>query len=176
MWPAQLRRRRRAGAIRSALTVLLVLTVAACAHQAPPRPAPAEPVASPTPKPLVRRPIPPSGEHVVRPGETLSEIAWIYRLNTLGLARANGIEDVDRVEAGAALWLAWEWPAVVIKPPVRGARYRDGGNGTGTGDVEVARAPAGGDEILRVFIGPARLELPAEADARGGSTALDLTN
>ena len=49
--------------------------------------------------------------HVVRPGETLSEIGYVYRLPYQKLAALNGIRNPDRIEAGQRLRM----------PP--GARY-----------------------------------------------------
>ena len=49
--------------------------------------------------------------HVVRPGETLSEIGYAYRIPYQELAALNGIDDPDRIEAGQHLRM----------PP--GARY-----------------------------------------------------
>ena len=44
-----------------------------------------------------------AGSHVVRPGETLSDIAARYGLSVRSLAAANGITNVNRVIAGARL-------------------------------------------------------------------------
>jgi len=49
--------------------------------------------------------------HVVRPGETLSEIGYVYRIPHQKLAALNGIRNPDRIEAGQRLRM----------PP--GARY-----------------------------------------------------
>jgi lipoprotein NlpD len=97
--------------------VLIALALAACAVQAPPPP--------PTPPPQTRlepQPIPPSGVHVVRSGDTLSEIADDYGLNLEELARANGILDGDRIQAGRRLALQWPRPIEVAGPPLRAQR------------------------------------------------------
>lgn len=41
--------------------------------------------------------------HVVRPGETLSEIGYVYRIPYRKLAALNGIRNPDRIEAGQRL-------------------------------------------------------------------------
>lgn len=71
---------------------------------------------------LERRPIPPSGLHAVAPGETLSEIAYIYRLDVEALARANGLLDPDHVVAGRTLSLRWNDPPRIGAPPKRAVR------------------------------------------------------
>jgi LysM repeat protein len=98
----------------------LVLALAACAGPPAPPPAPPAPVETG----LERRPIPPSGIHVVAPGETLSEIAYIYRLELDALARANGILEPDFIVPGRHLALRWEAPADVGRAPVRAAEAR----------------------------------------------------
>ena len=67
---------------------------------------------------LERRPIPASGRHVVEPGQSLSEIAWIYRLRTVDLARYNDITDVDRLAVGQRLRL--RPPPAPSSPPTAG--------------------------------------------------------
>ncbi len=93
---------------------------------------------------LERRAIPPSGVHVVAPGQTLSEIAWIYRLDTNALARANGILDPDHVVAGRRLALRWEAPPDVGAPPRRAERPAE----TPVATAETAPSP------LRVVVTP----------------------
>lgn len=82
---------------------------------------PPPPIAEPVPEVagLQRRPIPASGIHVVAAGETLSEIAWIYRLGVDGLARANDIHDPDSIVAGQRLRLRWSHPTEVAAVPPR---------------------------------------------------------
>lgn len=100
----------------------LGLILAACADEPPPPP----PLPAPPPEEtgLERRPIPPSGVHVVAPGDTLSTIAYVYRLDLDALARANGITDVDRLMVGRQLALRWREPPAVSGPPVRAGEAR----------------------------------------------------
>lgn len=51
---------------------------------------------------------------MVEPGQSLSEIAWIYRLRTADLARYNDITDVDRIAVGDRLRLR---PPPAPSPP-----------------------------------------------------------
>lgn len=55
--------------------------------------------------------------HVVRPGETLSEIAARFGVSTADLAAANGIENVDFVAAGTSLSVpgAWRCPTPEVQ-------------------------------------------------------------
>jgi LysM repeat protein len=104
----------------AAPTALVCAALTACA--APPATPPTQ-VAEPGPQ---RRAIPPSGVHQVASGETLSEIAWIYRLDVDALARANGILDPDHVVAGRRLHLRWDDPPRIGAPPRRAARPAPG--------------------------------------------------
>lgn len=126
---------------RTIVGVALLLLVSGGCGRPPPVMEPLVVVvaSAPVAAPLERRPIPPSGTHVVDPGETLSEIAYVYRLNTLALARANGLSDVHTVRAGDALHLTWARPASVAIPPRRAA---------------AARAGVPGGEPLRVVVTP----------------------
>ena len=99
----------------------LALVLAACTPTPTPPPAPPPP---PEPTGLERRPIPPSGLHTVAHGETLSEIAWVYRLDVDALARANGILDPDVISTGRRLALRWSTPPEVAAPPARAATAR----------------------------------------------------
>ena len=112
------------------LLVLVLLVLGACTSPRTPPPlgAVATPVVEPPARP--RRAIPASGTHVVQPGETLSEIAWTYRLGTQSLARANNVSDPDSIMAGKRLYLRWSHPTQVAEAP---ARRDEAGRGTGTG-------------------------------------------
>jgi LysM repeat protein len=102
------------------LTVLLT----ACGATPPPRQPPPPPPAAPAETELERRPIPPSGVHVVAAGETLSEIAYVYHLDTHALARANAIADPDHISEGRRLVLRWPEPPPLAGPPARAATAR----------------------------------------------------
>jgi LysM repeat protein len=58
-----------------------------------------------------------AGEHVVRRGETLSEIARDHGTSTTALARANGITDPDRVRAGQRLTIPGSGPRGHVVAP-----------------------------------------------------------
>ena len=64
-------------------------------HSAPATPRPA-PAASPEGATS-------AGEHIVKPGETLSSIAAIYKIKTGALIEANDIKDQDNLRAGQKL-------------------------------------------------------------------------
>ncbi len=139
---------RRACARGAALGLALVW-LAACTEPpifmaaAPPPPTPA--AAGPE-----RRAIPPSGRHVVAPGETLSEIAWMYRLGTERLAALNAIGDADRIHVGQRLRLR---PDPSIPPP--------------------ERDPAADDEPLRVVIHAQPEAVEEEGEAEPEAPAID---
>lgn len=118
-------------------SIPIVMILAACT------PTPTPPPAPPPPEPtgLERRPIPPSGLHTVAHGETLSEIAWVYRLDVEALARANGLTDPDVIATGRRLALRWSTPPEVAAPPTRAAPARA---------AETAPEPAA--EPLRVVV------------------------
>jgi len=138
-------RRRRSLAVSG-----LIVVVAACAPTPPPR-TPPPPPAPPAETGLERRPIPPAGVHVVSANETLSEIAYVYRLDTHALARANGIADPDRIAEGRRLMLRWTRAATA---PAEAAEP-DGG----------ARAEVAPDGLpLRVVVTP-RDDVEAEPTA-----------
>jgi N-acetylmuramoyl-L-alanine amidase len=69
--------------------------------------------------------------HVVRPGETLSQIARRHGLSTSALASANGIADPDRVRSGTRLQIA-----------AGGGGSRTGGGGSTSGARAVITAAA----------------------------------
>jgi LysM repeat protein len=116
--------------------------LAACTQAPTPPPAPPPP---PEPTGLERRPIPPSGIHTVAHGETLSEIAWVYRLDVEALARANGITDPDVIATGRRLALRWFTPPEVAAPPARAAPAR-------AAETEPAAEAAPAAEPLRVVV------------------------
>jgi len=111
--------------------------------------------------PPERRAIPPSGTHVVRSGETLSEIAHIYGLDLQALARANGIDDVDELAVGRRLALRWDDPPSVAAPLPRAAPARRAQRP----DAEPADDGEGEVEPLRVIVTPPDDTEPAAAEA-----------
>lgn len=142
-------------------SLVLAVLVSACAATPPPQ-EPAPPAAPPVETELERRPIPPSGVHEVAAGESLSEIAYVYRLDTDALARANGIADPDRIAEGRQLVLRWP------EPPARPATARaEAADPDGAADADAAGSP------LRVVVTP-RDEVEAEAapaaPSAGGET------
>ncbi|MBC7264851.1 MAG: LysM peptidoglycan-binding domain-containing protein [Chloroflexi bacterium] len=81
----------------------------------PPPTTPAPPPPTPVP-PYVPPPAPPTYPtyHTVQWGETLSGIAWRYGVSMWEIARANGIWNVNRIQAGQVLLIPYPgvWPAV----------------------------------------------------------------
>lgn len=133
------------------------LLVTACAATPPPAERPASPPAPAAETELQRRPIPASGIHVVAAGETLSEIAYVYRLDVRALARANAITDPDRIVVGRRLALRWSEPAPVAAAVTTTAALADA----------AAEPPA---SPLRVVVTP-RAESGGAAAPSGGGTA-----
>lgn len=132
---------------RRTIGLAAALGGAALAGCAPSPPAPAPP-APPPEIGLERGPLQPPYLHVVAAGETLSDIAHLYRLDTHDLARANGIGDVDHIAAGRRLALRWSDPPTVGAPPARAAEAR----------AIAGRAPGAGAEPLRVIVTPRETE------------------
>ena len=61
--------------------------------------------------------------YVVRPGDTLGDIAWFYGISTDALARANGIVDADAIAVGERLVIPRPGdPQVAAAPPARTQR------------------------------------------------------
>ncbi len=99
------------------------------------------PTPPPSPDEHALRPIPPSGEHIVQPGETLSGIAGLYGLNSTKLARANEIADRDTIYAGSVLALRWSASDVAAR---------------------LAAQPEAEPGPLRVVIAPPESDVPTE--------------
>ncbi|MEO1091755.1 MAG: LysM domain-containing protein [Pseudomonadota bacterium] len=155
---------------------LLAVTAGLLAACQPPLPPPSPVVAPAEPAGLQRRPIPPSGVHVVAHGETLSEIAYIYDVPLSRLARANVVGDVNVIHEGQVLDLRRR------APPSHAPRARDdaithladagdGEIGSGADGSDVG-TEIGGDLPLRVIITPASRDadvfqrLPSSQPAR----------
>ena len=89
-------------------------------------------------------PVPAGRIHTVRPGETLEAIARRYGVAVAALAAANGLDDPDRVLAGADLRLPAAVPGSLRQAPVPSApapSRRGVGRATGH-DTAVAMPPA----------------------------------
>lgn len=119
--------------------VVLVMGMVGCTTASPPPTTAVAPAAEPPrlalPTASVElRPIPSSGRHLVEPGETLSEIAFMYGLGTQALAWANDLEDPDDLLWGTRLRLRWSYPTEIAALPPR-----RGGDGFGFGPVEPLR-------------------------------------
>lgn len=133
-----------------------VLVAAACggAHT-PPRVVPSRAL-----PPRGAAPAPPAPEgtsgahHVVRPGQTLWRIARAYGLPADDLARANGIEDPSRVDAGTVLFVPGARAPVEVAPhpaPAPAPVHSEGpAPGERVGDGSFSW-PIPGGEILSVF-------------------------
>lgn len=104
--------------MRTAVALLAVLLLAACASRAPrapvversasPRPAPARavlrtPVPPPAPPAAAAQPAPAEGYYVVKRGDTLYSIALDNGADYRELAQWNGLQDPTRIQVGQAL-------------------------------------------------------------------------
>jgi len=87
------------------VVLIATLFLAACRPKTTPlpiaTPVPAQPTATSTPVPSTPTPAPVI--HVVQPGESLSGIAFEYKLPVEALAEANGIQDPNVIQVGQKL-------------------------------------------------------------------------
>lgn len=75
--------------------------------------------ASPEPPDAAAAPRRDTGSYVVRPGDTLGEIAWFYGVPVETLARANGILDTNEISVGERLVIPHGATRQVAAPPPR---------------------------------------------------------
>ena len=118
-----------------------------------------EPGASPRPG----SPIAAGRIHTVRPGETLEAIARRHGVGVAALAAANGLDDPDRVFAGAGLRLPAAVPGSLRQAPVPSAAVpsRPGVEGTTGHDTAVVMPPA----VLTSTRKTTRIFVPADRAA-----------
>jgi soluble lytic murein transglycosylase-like protein len=119
-----------------------------------------------------------AGAHLVRPGETLSEIAELYGVSPRALAAANGIADQDLIFVGDTLAIPGgaavsQSPASAIPSVSTAYRVREGDTlegiaaefGAGTGRILAANPEIADPDLI--FAGQV-LRIPGASGAAGG--------